>query len=132
MNTLARKIGSLLPELEMRGTIYLFALAEREDVDRWDVVLSSSWSDENYTAAVRIVADAVVARVEPSELTNLAGVRIIPSNDPDFLDMPSTLENSSLDDEKVIDVPLSRLDIRRAYIFKTERPRRGSMVVAKA
>ena len=128
MIALAQKIGSLLPELEKRGTVYLFALAEREDVDRWDVVLSSSWSDENYTSAVRVVADAVVARLEPSELTTLAGVRIIPSNQPDLLDMPSSLENISPDDEKVIEVPLTRLDIRRAYLFKAERPRHQSMI----
>ena len=132
MNTLARKIGSLLPELEKRGTVYLFALAEWEDVDRWDVILSSSWSDENFTAAVRTVADAVVARVEPNELTTLAGVRIIPSNQPEFLEMPSSLERVSLDDNKVIDVPLTRLDIRRAYLFKVEHPHRHSLVGAEA
>ena len=131
MNALARKIGSLLPELEKHGTVYLFALAEREDVDRWDVILSSSWSDENFTAAVRVVADAVVARVEPGELTTLAGVRIIPSNQPDFLEMPSSLESVSPADNKVIDVPLTRLDIRRAYLFKVERPRHLSMVAAE-
>ena len=88
MNKLVEKIATVLPELEARGIVYLFALAEREDVNRWDVVLSAEWSDGDYAAAVRVVADAVRVRSDSSEITTLSRVVIIPSNDPRITEMP--------------------------------------------
>ena len=46
MKTLAEKVKALLPMLEQRGAVYLFALFEREETaGKWDIVLSSEWSD---------------------------------------------------------------------------------------
>ena len=122
VQTLVRKVAALLPGLEERGPVYLFALGEREGIDRWDVILSAEWSDRNYADAVRVVADALVKSLVPSELTMLASVAVIPSSEPNILDMPKSLGNVSPEEEKVIEFTLMGLEIRRAFIFKAQSP----------
>ena len=116
MRTLVEKVAGLLPELEERGAVYLFAMGERETVGKWEVILSSDWSDADEIIAVKTVADALVKRLQPAELVLLAGVMIIPSNEPHISEMPRSLENASPDEPKIVDVPLP--DIGRMFIFK--------------
>ena len=120
MKVLARKVAALLPELEARGKVFLYALGEREDVNGWDVILSADWSDAEYTSAIKIVADALVARLDTSELTMLEGVVIIPSHEPNIRDMPRSLEDASPDEAKIVEMTMMGLDIRRIYIFKAQ------------
>jgi hypothetical protein len=49
MKSLADKVKALLPMLEQRGTVYLFALFERkETAAKWDIVLSLlAWSSDH-------------------------------------------------------------------------------------
>lgn len=122
MNSLANKIVGLLPDLERRGMVYLFALVEREDVNLWDVVISSEWSDRDEVSAVREVANALAGRLEPGELSMLSRIAIIPSNAPDIQTMPWSVENISPEDEKVISVPFLGLEVRRVLIFRSQRP----------
>lgn len=122
MNALAKKVASLLPELESRGPVYFYALAERNDINQWDVVLSAEWSDINYTSAIRQIADALVSRLQPAELTALSGVTVVPSTEPDIQEMPRSLEKVSPQEEKLIELTLAGLEVRRAFIFKAQRP----------
>ena len=120
MKALVKKVAALLPELEARGRVFLYALGEREDVSGWEVILSAEWSDTEYTSAIKIVADALVARLDTSELVMLAGVVIIPSNEPNIRDMPGSLENASPDEAKIVEMTMMGLEIRRIYIFKAQ------------
>ena len=123
MKALIEKIAGLLPELETRGEVYLFAMGERETVGKWEVIVSSDWSDEDEIIAVKTVADALVKRLQPAELVCLAGVMIIPSSAPHISEMPRSLENASPDEPKIVDVPLP--DIGRMFIFKARSSRQA-------
>ena len=123
MNTLARKVAALLPLLEARGEVYFFALGERKDVNRWDVILSAQWSDTNYTSAVRFVADALTPTLEKAELALLSGVVIMPSTGHDIQTMPEFWEDIKPEDEKIVEVPLDDWDVRRLYVFRARHPR---------
>ena len=120
MKTLIKKVASLLPELEARGKVYLFALGEREDVGKWDVILSSEWSDTDEIIAVKTVADALVGKLLPTELVALAGVVVIPSSERNIVDMPKSLESASPEEAKMIDLTMMGLDIHRMFIFKAQ------------
>ena len=120
MTSFVDKIGDLLPILEARGTIYLFALAEREDIDRWDVVLSSDWSDKDSTEAVRFVAVELQSRLKLPEITMVSRIAVIPSSDSRMQEMPESLNGIVPRDGKIIYVSLLGSDIRRAFIFKAD------------
>ena len=122
MNSLIDKVAGLLPALEERGTIYLFAFAEREDVDRWDVVLSSEWSDKDWAASVRFVADLLWPRLEPQERTMISRIAVIPSNNARVQEMPVNFDGVVPEDKKIVYISLLGSDVRRAFIFKAQLP----------
>ncbi len=121
MKSLVRKVASLLPELESRGTVYLFALGEEQDINRWAILVSAAWSDEEHASAVEFVADLLVARLEPSELTATSGVVVIPSSDPSISEMPESWGKKPMEEKPVLS-SLVGLDIKRAFVFKARRP----------
>ena len=125
MKTLIKKVAGLLPELEARGRVYLFAMGEREDVGKWEVILSSEWSDTDGIIAVKTVADALVDRLLPTELVALAGVVVIPSNEPDIVEMPGSFENAPPDEAKMVDLTMMGLDIHRVFVFKAQPSHRA-------
>ena len=122
MNSLSKKIVELLPAFEARGTIYLFALVEREDVNLYDVVVSSAWSDHDEAAAIGVLAEALVERLKPDEMTMLSRIVVILSSDSEIHEMPWSLKNVSPEDEKAVEGSFLGLDVRRAFIFKSQRP----------
>ena len=122
MNSFVNKIAGLLPELEARGAVYLFALVEREDVERWDVVLCSEWTDGDWGAAVRTVVGLLKPRLTPGEITLISRIGIITSDDPRVQEMPVSLDGIVPGDHHVINVPFLGADARRAYIFKAQHP----------
>ena len=125
MNSLANKIASILPALEARGTVYLFAFAERADVNLWDVVLSSKWSDRNWSESIGIVVDLLWPLLETPERTMIARIAIVPSSDPRVQEMPDTLDGVTPKDGKVIYVSLLGSDVRRAFVFKAQHAPRS-------
>ena len=137
MNALANKIASVLPALEKLGTVYLFALAEREDINLWDIVLSSDWADQNWPGAIGTVVDLLWPILEPQERTTIARVAVVPSSDPRVQEMPDSLNGVTPEDEKVVYVSLLGSDIRRAFVFRaqhapTARPTPPEVVAAHA
>ena len=80
MKTLAEKIKALLPMLEQRGTVYLFALFERkETAGKWDIVLASEWSDKERAETVRLISNSLVPKLKPEELSALSRIFVAPS-----------------------------------------------------
>lgn len=122
MSSFVDKVAGLLPDLEARGTVYLFALAEQTDVERWDVVISSEWSDRDWTAAVRTVVDLLKPRLTPEEITMISRIAVILSSDPKVQEMPASLDGVVPENSHVINVPLLGSDVRRAFIFKAQHP----------
>ena len=122
-NILIDKVARLLSLLEARGTIYFFAFAEREDVDRWDVVLCSEWSDKDSVAAVRFIAKELRSHLEPHEMTMISRIAVIPSSDPRLHELTERLDQIVPQDNLVIPSrmiygELLGSDIRLAYVFK--------------
>ncbi len=122
MTPLATKIVSILSTLEERGQVYLFALAEREDIDAWDIVLSSDWSDKNWTEAIGIITDLLYPLLTSQERVAIARIAVVPSSDPRVQEMPSSLDGVTPKDQKIIYVNLLGSDVRRAFIFKAQHP----------
>ena len=122
MKTLADKVKALLPMLEQRGAVYLFALFEREETfGKWDIVLSSEWSDKDSIAAVRLISDALVPKLNPEELSALSRVFIAPSHDPAVEELidgekPQKVERFYASGFEFMGVP-----IRQFYIFRTRK-----------
>lgn len=122
MSSLIEKVAGVLPALEEQGPVYLFAFAEREDVNLWDIVLSSGAADEDWAGSVRFVVDLLWPVLEPQERTMIARVAVIPSNDPKVREMPASMDGVEPGDKKVIYVSLLGSDVRRAFIFKAQHP----------
>lgn len=117
MNSLVDKVASILPALELHGTVYLFALAEREDSAWWDVVLSSEWSDKDRTGAIGIVIDLLWPRLELEERMMIAKVVVVPSHNARMQEMPASLDGVTPEDKKVVYVTLLGSDVKQAFIF---------------
>ena len=135
MNSLAKKVASILPALESRGAVYLFAFAERAEVDLWDVVLSSEWSDNDWSGGIEIVVDLLWPLLSLNERVMITQIAVVPSSDPRVQEMPDSLDGVTPQDEKVIYVSLLGSDVRRAFIFKAQHapvtlPATSEMVVA--
>jgi len=122
MKTLADKVKALLPMLEERGTVYLFALFEREETSgKWDIVLSTEWSDKEPTEAVWLISDALVPQLTPEELSALSRVFVAPSNDPEVenfveIDQSEHVERFYASGFSFMDVPF-----RQVYVFRTRK-----------
>ena len=119
---LINKIRELLPDLEALGLVYIFAFAEREDIPRWDVIISSKWSDKDMIAAIRVVSALLLARLETDELVLISRIAVIPSSEPNIQDLPPGLDGTTPKDEKVIYADFLGSEVRRAFVFKVTRP----------
>jgi hypothetical protein len=122
MKALADRASSLLPLLDAKGKVYLFALFERDDISgKWDVVLSSDWSDKDASAAVRFVSEQLVPLLNDVELAALSRVVIIPSSEPGVLAM-SSAANVTGGCLEVVDSNFMGLDIKHAFVFRCAKP----------
>ena len=130
MKTLAEKVKALLPMLEERGTVYLFALFERtETAGKWDIVLSSEWSDDESTPAVQLISDALISKLNAEELSALSRVFIARSNEPEVEcfaigDQGMPMKHFVSDDFTFMGVP-----IKQAYVFRTRVKRHLDVAV---
>jgi len=122
MKSLVEKVRSSLPALDKHGLIYLYALFEREDATgKWDIVLSSEWSDKDATSANKLVSSEVVPLLNREELAALSRVIVIPSTAPAITAMSSAInvDEGSLE---VQDCNFSGLQIKHAFVFRCKRP----------
>ena len=120
MKTLAEKVKALLPMLEQRGAVYLFALFERkETAGKWDIVLASEWSDNERFDAVQLISDALVPKLTPEELSALSRIFVAPSDEAEvdllaIADEGVPMKHFFSDDFSFMGVPM-----KQAYIFRT-------------
>jgi hypothetical protein len=122
VKSLVEKVRSCLPALDKLGAVYLFALFEREDATgKWDIVLSSEWSDKDATSANKFVSSQVVPLLDPEELASLSRVVVIPSTAPAIAAMSSAM-NVDGGSVEVQDCTFSGLQIKHAFVFRCKRP----------
>ena len=99
--------------------VYLFALLQRTDVDLWDVMVSSEWSDADYVGAVRIMADALKSRLEPMDLAMLSRIVVLHSTEPTVSQFAGT---DSASFEEMPQSDLGGVLVGRVFVFKVQRP----------
>lgn len=82
MNELAEKVSRVERDIaKERGSLNLFALFEREDLnDRWDLVISASWARMD-RATLGYVADTIKRHLAPEDMTRLARIVILPADE---------------------------------------------------
>ena len=127
-NLFIDKVGSILPDLEAQGSVYLFAFAEHDDVDRWDIVLSSDWSDKDSEKAVQLVYNKLRPRIDLQELILISRIAVIPSSDPKVRALTNRLVHITPQDHLIVPSKLMLPDdellgsaVRRAFVFKAQR-----------
>ncbi len=122
MKTLAEKVKALLPMLEQRGTVYLFALFEREETaGKWDIVLSSQWSDNERGDAVRLISDALVPKLNPEELSALSRIFIAPSHDPAVDQLIKADQAHHVERFYATGFDFMGVPIKQFYVFRTRK-----------
>lgn len=130
MKTLADKVKALLPILEQRGTVYLFALFEREETSgKWDIVLSSEWSDNERADAVRLISDALVPKLNPEEISALSRVFIAPSHDPAVEELIEADQAQHVERFYASGFSFMGVPIRQLYVFRTQKTPRVNVTV---
>lgn len=124
MTTLEEKLRTALPLLKEHGEVYLCALFEREDIpDKWDVILSSAWSDVDAPGSIRALSEVIVPGLPSSELTSLSRVIAIPSSEPAIRAITSVVSNTGGGTVNVNDFNFMGLYIKRALIFHAQSPK---------
>lgn len=130
MKTLADKVKALLPMLEQRGTVNLFALFERkETAGKWDIVFASEWSDKERAEAVRLISDSLIPKLNPDELSALSRVFIAPSYDPEVDVLAIAEEGAPLKHFVSDDFDFMGVPIKQGYVFRTRRTRHIDVAV---
>jgi hypothetical protein len=122
MRALIDKVADLLPALEAKGVVYLFAFAEREDIDRWDVILCSEWADNDWAGTVRFVVDLLASHLDLDERTLIARVAVIPSGKLRIREMPENLDGTVPGDRRVVVGSFLGTKVVRAFVFKAQYP----------
>lgn len=130
MKTLADKVKALLPMLDQRGPVYLLALFEREETPgKWDLVLSSEWSDKERMAAVRLISDTLVPQLNPEELSALSGVFIAPSNDRSVEYLIEVDQSEHVEHFYGTGFEFMGVPIKQFHIFRTRKTPRVEVAV---
>jgi hypothetical protein len=105
-----------------KGSFWLFALFLREDAqDRWDLVLSASWTQGNVKEALQYVAGKVQEVFGPSELAELSRIVIVDKDNP-LLDAANRATRTEHRVAEVTDRDFVGLPIKHAYIITSLSP----------
>lgn len=87
MNKLPEKVRKVEADLaKEKGPLNLFALFEREDINRWDLVVSGSWATDNLET-LGYIADVVKRHLTPQEMVMLARIVILPADEDPVLSL---------------------------------------------
>jgi hypothetical protein len=88
MNGLVEKVSLVERDIAReRGSLNLFALFEREDLnDRWDLVISAPWARMD-RATLGYVADTIKRHLVPDDMTRLARIVILPADEDPVLSL---------------------------------------------
>ena len=84
MKTIVDKLKTAEQEISnQKGQFALFALFLPEDSeDKWDLLVSSSWINENKQDALKYIARKVQKTLTPKELTLISRIVIIDEDNP--------------------------------------------------
>ena len=94
MNTLAEKVRHVEADIAReKGPLNLFALFEREDINRWDLVISAPWAAHDHET-LKYIADVIKRHLTPEEMTLLARMVILPADEDPVLALNASFDAS--------------------------------------
>jgi len=121
MNELLEKLATMEREVAVeKGEFRLFALFLREDSpDKWDLLVSAPWLDENESAGIDYLAKQVQSRLDPQELISLSRLVFIGTDNPGLMAILRAvhIQHSILE---VVDNVFFGLKIKHAYIITSD------------
>ena len=92
MNTLAEKVRHVEADIAReKGPLNLFALFEREDINRWDLVISAPWAAHDHET-LKYIADVIKRHLTPEEMTLLARMVILPADEDPVLALNASFD----------------------------------------
>jgi hypothetical protein len=115
MIPLEAKVRPLLAKIQSSGDVDLFGVFERED-GKWDILVSSDWSDKDPDGVIRELAQDLVASLSKEELILVSRIVVIPSDAPAVtaLSLGLRVEGDSV---HVEDFNLFGLQTNRGVVF---------------
>ena len=122
MKPLAEKLVSLESQISReKGAFALFALFLREEMqDRYDLVVSSSWIEEDKKAALDYLAERLRSFLEPQELLSLSKIVLVDLDNPSLRAVNKAVEVEHGLSE-VRDDTFFGLEIKHAYIITSKK-----------
>ena len=105
-----------------KGPFALFALLLREEAaDKWDLVVSAPWIEENKGAALKLISERIKGSLASSDLPTISRIVIADPSDPavDSINRAISVEHSVVE---VKDSTFFGLQIKHAHIFASNRP----------
>ena len=122
MKPLAEKLVSLESQISReKGAFALFALFLREEMqDRYDLVVSSSWIEEDKKAALDYLAKRLRSFLEPQELLSLSKIVLVDLDNPSLraVNKAANVEHGL---SEVRDDIFFGLEIKHAYIITSKK-----------
>lgn len=116
MKTLVEKLQSAGHEIATeQGALEFFALFQREDSEKWDVLVAAPWMRDR-VKALRVVSEKLQQRLTPEELVQLARVVILEHQNAAYQQFIKTHEVKG----KTIQLKNESIfgqDIRNAYLL---------------
>jgi len=92
MNKLAEKVRKVEADLaQEKGPLNLFALFEREDINRWDLVISAPWAKHDLET-LGYIADVIKRHLTPEEMVFLARMVILPADEDPVLSLNANFD----------------------------------------
>ena len=74
-----------------KGPLNLFALFEREDINRWDLVISAPWAKHDLET-LGYIADVIKRHLTPEEMVFLARMVILPADEDPVLSLNANFD----------------------------------------
>ena len=117
-----KKLAAL--ELAMsrdKGDFEVFGVVLREESrEKWDLIVAAPWLDSDQLESYRVVANALQAMFAPNELLTFSRIVILEKGWP-FLEDVLAMTSVEHGLYEVVDMTLSDISIRRAYIITAKR-----------
>ena len=131
MNEIIEKIKSIVNALEKEhGPLLICALFLRDgDLERWDIIISSSWLNPTEMQSYKIIASKLRKSLSESELVQLSRIVILNKDDPvvSYLQNLKTISNGGFIELSANELSEKfKFTIKRAYLLRSQKPNLGN------
>lgn len=129
IDALAAKIQESLPVFMEQGDVYLLGLFEREDMDgKWDLMISSSRSDHDPQADIKLFSKKIVKTLTGQELSSLSRMVPVRTTDPAFRALASAMRCEG-GANRIISSNFNGFFIKNAVLFRLVSPSESPTIV---